>query len=580
MPLAQYWSLLAQYLQRQTGKVVLLAALIFSGVGFQLINPQVVRYFIDTAMADGTTRQLISAASLFFVIALVRQAVSLGAGYLSEDIGWQATNALRADLAEHCLRLDMAFHNKHTPGEMIERIDGDVQILANFFSHLMLRVVGSGFLIVGVLAVLFFEDWRIGLVLTGFTLLIIVYLQKTLPLIVPYAEENQQVNAEVSSFLEERLAATEDIGASGAKGFVLNQLYQLYRRRWPIQRKNAVVVASILGIFNTSLTAFNAVGLALGIYFFWQGAITLGTVYLLYQYTVSLFSPLRQLLNQASELQKTTASLNRIQQFLAIKSDLPGQDQVQLPATIPAVHFQNVSFAYEADQPKPILHRLSFDVDAGQVLGVLGRTGSGKTTIARLLLRLYDPTSGQIRLGDTVLQTITPAYLRTHVGMVTQDVQLLRATVRENLTFFDSGLSDDQIWRALEQVELATWARELPKGLDTKLTGSSGLSAGEAQLLALARVFLKNPKLIILDEASSRLDPATEQRIERAIDQLLANRTAIIIAHRLTTVQRADQILVLEAGKIAEYGPRTTLAQNPDSHFFQLMQTGLGTATT
>ena len=168
------------------------------------------------------------------------------------------------------------------------------------------------------------------------------------------------------------------------------------------------------------------------------------------------------------------------------------------------------------------------------------------------------------------------AELRRCIGMVTQEVQLFQATVRQNLTLFDDTLPDERIRQVIEEIGLSDWLASLPKGLDTFLeAGSSGLSAGEAQLLAFARVFLADPGLIILDEASSRLDPATEQRIEKAVDKLLTNRTGIVIAHRLGTVQRADEIMILEDGRIAEHGPRLALADDPASRFHRLLQTGL-----
>jgi len=167
--------------------------------------------------------------------------------------------------------------------------------------------------------------------------------------------------------------------------------------------------------------------------------------------------------------------------------------------------------------------------------------------------------------------------LRAHVGMVTQDVQLFEATIRDNLTFFSRRISDEQVCAALDELGLWKWYESMPDGLDTVLkAGGKGLSAGEAQLLALARVFLKDPGLVILDEASSRLDPATEQVLERAIECLLEGRTAIIIAHRLTTVQRADEIMVLEGGRVCEHGDRHTLVSDPASRFYRLLQTGLG----
>ncbi|MDQ3006259.1 MAG: ATP-binding cassette domain-containing protein, partial [Chloroflexota bacterium] len=223
-----------------------------------------------------------------------------------------------------------------------------------------------------------------------------------------------------------------------------------------------------------------------------------------------------------------------------------------------------------------VLNRLSFDLKPGSVLGLLGRTGSGKSTLARLIFRLYDPTSGKISVNGADLRVAQLETLRRSVAIVTQDVQLFRASIRDNLTFFDRSIPDEHILATLEELELGDWYRALPKGLDTELdTGAHSLSAGEAQLLAFTRVFLRDPGLVILDEASSRLDPATEQRLERAIDKLLQNRTAIIIAHRLGTVHRADEIMILENGEVNEYGDRKQLAANASSRFSQLLQTGL-----
>jgi ATP-binding cassette subfamily B protein len=222
-----------------------------------------------------------------------------------------------------------------------------------------------------------------------------------------------------------------------------------------------------------------------------------------------------------------------------------------------------------------VLHDISFQITAGRTLGILGRTGSGKTTLTRLLFRLYDVTAGAIRLGSADIRDLRFDSLRQRVGMVTQDVQLFHATVRENLTFFDPSIPDERILAVLEDLELLPWYQSLANGLDTVLAGSGGLSAGEAQVLAFTRVFLRNPGLVILDEASSRLDPATERLIERAVDRLLAERTGIIIAHRLATVMRADDILILEGGRIREYGEREALRNNPGSRFAELLRTGM-----
>lgn len=236
------------------------------------------------------------------------------------------------------------------------------------------------------------------------------------------------------------------------------------------------------------------------------------------------------------------------------------------------VVFDHVSFGY--NEESMVLKDVNFTLKPGEVLGLLGRTGSGKTTITRLLLRLYDPASGALRLGGHDLRDAKLDELREMIGMVTQNVQLFQASIRDNLSFFDKSISDERILEALNEMGMLPWLKRLPDGLDTMLAaGGSGLSAGEGQLLAFARVFLKNPAIVVLDEASSRLDPATESMLEHAVERLLRGRTGIIIAHRLKTVQRADTIMLMEQGEISEYGSRDRLLKDSTSRFAQLLQT-------
>jgi ATP-binding cassette subfamily B protein len=205
-------------------------------------------------------------------------------------------------------------------------------------------------------------------------------------------------------------------------------------------------------------------------------------------------------------------------------------------------------------------------------LGIVGRTGSGKSTMARLLFRLYDPQAGQISLSGQAIRQIRLADLRRRIVLVTQEVQIFPATVRDNLTLFDPTVPDAALWASLQELGLASWVARLPQGLETLLAGAGSLSAGEAQLLALARAFLKDPGLVVLDEASSRLDPATERLLEGALDRLLAGRTAIIIAHRLETLRRADRLLLLEQGVVVEAGEVAELASDPASRLAGLLR--------
>jgi ATP-binding cassette subfamily B protein len=256
-------------------------------------------------------------------------------------------------------------------------------------------------------------------------------------------------------------------------------------------------------------------------------------------------------------------------------ADGPGAAWGEAP---PLIGFDDVSFAY--DDRGPVIRNVSLTLAPGEVLGLLGRTGSGKTTLIRLLFRLYDVTGGAIRIDGEDIRGATLAQLRRRIGMVTQEVQLFEASVRENVTLFDEAIPDARIREVLDDIGLGPWLRRQPLGLDSPLR-ADGLSAGEAQLMAFARVFLRNPGLVVLDEASSRLDPTTDRLIEQATDKLLRPgpgappRTTIIIAHKLATVRRADRILILDHGKVLESGLRAALAADRTSHFSQLLSSGL-----
>jgi ABC-type multidrug transport system fused ATPase/permease subunit len=589
---------LSEYLRPQSRRVLILAGLLFASIGLQLLNPQILRSFIDTATAQGSQRDLFMAALLFIGVALVNQALSVGAAYLGENVGWTATNALRADLAAHCLKLDMSFHKARTPGELIERIDGDVNALSNFFSKFVIDMLSNIVLLIGVLALLFFEDWRVGLGMSLFALAALAILIRMRSVAVPYWTAVREASAHFFGFLGERLAGTEDIRSSGATSHVMQQFHGLLRDWLPLQRKAGLAGYSMWMTTLLLFAAGNAVAFGLGAYLYQAGAITIGTVYIIFYYTELLRQPIEQIRTQLQELQKAGASIERVEELFHTRSRLVDGPGAGIPAGALAVEVANVSFQYQDDprtegrvlrtekstssvlEPQSsVLSDISFTLAPGRVLGLLGRTGSGKTTLARLLLRLYDPTSGAVCLGGVPATAARLGELRQRVGMVTQDVQLFQASVRDNLTFFNPTISDARIMDALDELGLGDWLRGLPAGLDTELGAGGGLSAGEAQLLAFARLFLSSPGLVILDEASSRLDPATEQLVERAVGKLLrpagVRRTGIIIAHRLATVQRADDILILDDGRVLEYGAREQLARDPESHFARLLRTGM-----
>lgn len=584
LPLGQYYQLLAIYLAPQRRRTLWMAIFLLGSIALRLVNPQIMRYFIDTALAGGELTGLLSAAGLFLGIAVVGQALAVGATYFSEQVAWTATNALRFDLVAHVLKLDLSFHKQHTPGELIERIDGDVNKLSNFFSRFTINILGSVLMMIGVLVLVYREDWRVGVALTLFAILGLGLLVRIREFATPFWAKERQVNAEFYGFLGEHLGATEDLRANGATPYVMQRFRELLRQWLPIRLK-ANLAGYTMWMTNAGVFAVGTmIAFGMGAYLWQIGAMTLGTVYLIYHYTELLRDPIAQLRFQLTELQQAEASIQRIDALLQTQSRLRTTaaqlTSDPLPAGPLAVALDGVSFSYADEPNERVLQAITLSLAPGRVLGLLGRTGSGKTTLARLLLRLYDPTGGELCVGGLNPATLPLEVYRRRVGMVTQDVQLFQASVRDNLTFFDPTIPDARIHAVLADLGLGNWVRALPQGLDTTLTtGSAGLSAGQAQLLAFARIFLTDPGLVILDEASSRLDPASEQLLERAVDNLLrptdSQRTAILIAHRLGTVQRADEILILENGQVVEHGDRIVLAANPHSRFYALLRTGM-----
>ncbi|MCA3731073.1 MAG: ABC transporter ATP-binding protein [Phenylobacterium sp.] len=577
--------MLAVYLRPEGRKLSALAVFLVAGTAVQLASPQIIRAFIDTAAhggADASLERLWMLAGLFIAVTLLAQVLQIGSTYFSEQLGWSATNRMRQDLADHALRLDMAFHTAKSPGELIERVDGDVAALAAFFSQFILQIIGGALLLAGILVVLYLQDWRIGVLLTGFAVVAGLVLHAIRQIAGGRWERLREAWSAFSGFLEERLAGLDDVRANGGGPHVMRRMGEVNA-----ELLVANVAAARRGhwIFLTASALFSigfGLALALGVWLFQRGEATIGTVFMFMQYAGMMSLPIMLIGQQLQQFQAATASLNRIRDLRAIQpalTDGPGAGWEGLRTQAPVVGFQDLTFAYRADTP--VIRNLDLKVPAGEVIGLLGRTGSGKTTLTRLLFRLYDPQGGAVTLDGVDIRQARLDELRGRIGLVTQEVQLFDASIRDNASLFDPAIDDARIIEVLTDLGLGEWLARQPEGLGTVLRAGGGLSAGEAQLLAFARVFLKDPGLVVLDEASSRLDPATDQMIERALDRLLGadgsgrRRTAIIIAHKLSTVQRADRIAILDQGRLVETGRRTDLEADPESAYARLLRTGL-----
>src|SRR5438105_3195844 len=414
-------ALLATYLRPEWRRAVLLAVLLLSGIGLELANPQIAKAFIDEAQSGEPLVRLVWIALLFFAVALLTQAATVAETCVAEDLGWRTTNALRADLTRHVLALDVSFHSAHTPGELIERIDGDVSAIAGFFSRFVVEVIGNAIFLVGVLFLLYREDWHIGALITVFAALALVFMTRGGAFVSVRARLAREAAADLSSYLQERLVGLPDLKTSGADAYAMRKLDERLGARF--HRANAAAMAGT--IFNGTVGVLLALGtgaaLAGSAYLYEAGAVTLGSVYLVFRYTGMLHTPLQRLTRQMNSLQQATGAIVRVRELFATPVHINDGDGAPLPRGPLAVELDAVSFAYGSE---PILHRVSCRVEPGEILGVLGRTGSGKTTISRLLFRLYDANEGVVRLDGSDIKTTRLADLRARVGLVTQDVQL------------------------------------------------------------------------------------------------------------------------------------------------------------
>lgn len=565
---------LVHVLRPAAGRWLALGGLVAAGSGLALAGPLVVREVIDRATAGTTVRELQILALVFLSIAVLRQIVEVATARAATITAWRTTNEFRLDMTRHVLGLDHEFHRRHTPGELIQRVDGDITSVNELCSRVLTRAVGSALLIVGIVTVVTVIDWRIGVGMVAYVGLAVAVLLTLRHRAVDESAQELGALARLYGGIEERLTAAEDLRASGAGSHAMWRFVEesagaldsgVRRERaflgmwWAVQ--GAAVGGTVLAV------AGGAVLVA-------QGIITIGTAFLLFQYVLLIQRPLEEIVHELETVQKATGAMRRVSALFATVPTILDEGTISPPEGPLEVELMAVSFDYGDEVP--VLVDVDLRIGAGRSVGVVGRTGSGKTTFSRLVLRLVETTSGTVRLGGVPIAEIPMTELRRRTELVPQEVELFNASVRDNVTLFDATVADDRVVDALRRVGLGHVAEA---GIDRPLGGSgTGLSAGESQLLALARVWLADPDLMVLDEATARVDPETEARLDAAVRELMRDRTTIVIAHRLSTLREVDDIVVFDAGRVVEHGERAVLAADPATRFHRLLTVGLETA--
>ncbi|GAB3402301.1 ABC transporter ATP-binding protein [Flindersiella endophytica] len=544
-------------------------------------TPLLFQKIIDEGIAKHDTGLVFALAGVVALFALASAAVTLTQRFCSSRIGEGLIYNLRTAVFDHVQNLPVAFFSRTQTGALIQRLNGDVLGAQQAFTSTLSNVVSNLLTVVLVLAAMFVMSWQITLLALVLLPLFILPAKLMAPRLRRIVAERYRLNAEMGQTMNERFNVA---GAVLAKVFGRSaDASGEFGGRAARVRDIGVTESMYSGIFRVSLGLVSALAVALvygvGGAFAVEGALGVGTVVALTAYLNRLYGPLTALSNVQVDVMTTLVSFERVLEVLDLKpmvADRPGAAVFPRDAE-PVVEFDRVSFGYPAaaqvslaslesaatlsnDPGAEVLHEVSFTVPRGSMVALVGPSGAGKSTITSLVPRLYDVTGGAVRIGGHDVRDVTQESLRRAIGVVTQDSHMFHDTIRSNLLLARPDATEADLVEALRAARIWDLVASLPDGLDT-VVGDRGyrLSGGERQRLAIARLLLKAPAIVILDEATAHLDSESEAAVQQALATALEGRTSLVVAHRLSTVRDADEILVLEEGRLIERGPHSEL---------------------
>lgn len=535
--------------------IILLAYSLLSIVG-----PLLIRRAIDVNFVQKDLRGLLVTVGLF-TLTLIG---SFFTGYWQrirlERIGQKIIRGLREELFGKITHSSLAYFNQNSVGSIISRIESDTEALRMLFTETVVTIIGDLLVLVGMFVVMFAIHWKLAAILFTImpilTVTIYYYNTKGAPLFLAVRKQT----AVIYGFLEEHIRGMSIVQAFSRESTIANRLAEENRRKMQADLRTEVMVILFFNFIFFMSTVGSVLVLWFGSGWVAAGSLSIGTLVMFLTYIRRFFGPLMHLSEQINVIQRAFAGAERIVQ---IRRSVPLVSSPANPQSLngdgeSTIRFEHVWFAYEGENW--VLRDVDFTVPAGGRWALVGATGGGKTSVINLLFRFYDPQKGRILLNGIDIRELDLDSLRARMGLVLQDIYLFPADIRDNLRMERESIADAEILAALRTVQAEDFITRQPSGLDTVLAErGGGLSLGERQLLSFARALVKNPGILILDEATSSVDPLTEQKIQAALQVLLKGRTSIIIAHRLQTILMCDRILVIHDGAIAERGNHNEL---------------------
>ncbi|WP_342576296.1 ABC transporter ATP-binding protein [Solibacillus sp. FSL K6-1781] len=564
--LLRIWS----YLRVQ--KVELISVVIFVIIStlLSLVGPFLIGKTIDDYIVKLDVPGAIRMALILAGVYIASSVLTWLQTFVMIRISQKTIRRLRQHLFEQYQSLPLAFYDKKQQGDLMSRMTNDIENLNAALSQSVIQIVSSFLTIVGTAFALFYLDWRLALV----TLIIIPLIVYATKQIIKRSSVNYKARqrdlGNLNGYIEETISNADIITLFGQEKSTLAEFKEANERlRGSAMR--ADIISGFMGPINNFM---NNLGLSLvigaGAIMAVTSGLTIGVIASFVTYTRQFFRPINQLSNLLNTFQSAIAGSERVFEVLDETKEVADIENAKEKEQFSGdVKFENVQFAYETG--KPVLHGIDFEAKAGETIAIVGPTGSGKTTIIQLLTRFYDATGGRILLDGEPIEHYKMTNVRDHVGVVLQDTYLFSGTVRENIRFGKLHATDDEVEQAAKIAYAHNFIKYLPEQYDTVLTsGGLNLSQGQRQLIAIARAILEDPDILILDEATSSVDTMTEVHIQKGLNNLMEGRTSFVIAHRLKTIENADQILVIKDGQILEQGNHDSLMK--EQGFYATLQ--------